>query len=356
VTPNTIMLDGRPVGQGQRPYIVAEMSANHNGVLEDALAIIDVAVAAGADAVKIQTYTADSITMDVDRPEFQIHGGLWDGKSLYALYQWAATPYSWHAELFSYAKKRGITLFSAPFDLEAVDFLEDLDCPFYKIASCELVDLPLIAKVAQTGKPMILSTGMASAVDVRDALACARDHGADDLIVLQCVSGYPAPAEDYNLAHIPDIASRFEVLAGLSDHTLDTATAIAATALGACLIEKHVTLGRDRGGPDDSFSLEQSDLEQLVAGTTRAHAALGQATYSVQESEADTRQFRRSLYIAADMKAGDRITETTVKSIRPSLGLAPKHYWEILGKRVRIDLKRGTPLSWDFIDGGDMLR
>ncbi len=352
-SPSDIRLAGRPIGAAHAPYIVAEMSANHNGSLDDALAIIDMAAEAGADAVKIQTYRADTITLDVDRPEFKIKGGLWDGNTLYALYEKASTPYAWHPALFAHAAKRGITLFSAPFDLAAVDFLEDLGCPFYKIASCELVDLPLIARVAETKKPVIMSTGMASLDEISEAVDCARQHGAQDIILLQCVSGYPAPPENYHLAHIPDMAKRFGVHVGLSDHTLDNTTAVAAAALGAVLIEKHVTLGRDRGGPDDSFSLEAADLKALCKDSKTAHAAIGTPDYSVQSSERGTTIFRRSLYVVVDMKKGDRLSADTVRSVRPSLGLAPKHYWSILGRRVNVDLKCGTPLSWEAIDQED---
>lgn len=353
---STILLGGQLVGPGHRPFIVAEMSANHNGSLADALKIIDMAKEAGADAVKIQSYTEDTITLNSDRDEFRIKGGLWEGETLYELYKRAKTPFEWHEPLIDHAHQVGIPLFSAPFDFSAVDLLEGLGCPFYKIASAELVDLPLIDKVARTGKPLIMSTGMGSLSDIQQAVLCARNAGARDIILLRCVSGYPAPSADYNLHHIPDMRERFGTLVGLSDHTQDDIAAIGATALGACLIEKHVTLGKDRGGPDDSFSLDREDLEQLCRVTRACFEALGKATYSPTESETGTLKFRRSLYTVTPIKAGQELTAHNIRSIRPANGLAPKLYWDLLGRRAAVDIPAGTPLSFDLLtDEGETI-
>lgn len=339
-----VEIDGRPIGVDYPPYIVAELSANHNGSIDTAFAIIEAAKRAGADAVKLQSYRPDTITIDSDRPEFQITGGLWDGKSLYELYQWAHMPWDWHKPLFDRARTLGITIFSSPFDRTAVDLLEDLNAPAYKIASFEAVDLPLIRYVASTGKPMIISTGMADATEIGEAVEAARDGGCTQLVVLHCVSAYPAPAEEYNLRTITDLASRFGVVAGLSDHTLDNTTAITAVAFGAALIEKHVTLNRNGGGPDDSFSLEPADLESLVRGTKTAWAALGNVSYERKDSEKGNVQFRRSLYAVRPIRKGELFTLENVRSIRPGLGLAPKYLDAILGKPSNIDLDAGSPI------------
>lgn len=350
--PNTpfINIAGRRVAADMPPYVIAELSANHNGCLETALRIIEEAKKSGADAVKLQTYTADTITLDCDTEDFQIHGGLWDGKTLYQLYKEAHMPWDWHAPLFSYARELGITIFSSPFDRTAVDLLEKLGAPAYKIASFEAVDLPLIKYVAATGKPMIISTGMADVEEIEEAVAAARNGGCKELAILHCVSGYPAPAEDYNLRTIPDMIRRFGLVTGLSDHTLDNTTAIASVALGSSIIEKHFTLNRKGGGPDDSFSLEPPELTQLCQDSKTAWHALGKIDYSRKPSEKGNLQFRRSLYIKLAIEAGDVLTESNVTSIRPGYGLPPKHYEDVLGKKVKKSLKPGEPLLWQHIE------
>ena len=347
-----IEIDGRRIGADYPPYIIAELSANHNGDINRAIQIIDAAKQAGADAVKLQTYTADTITIEHDSDEFKIHGGLWDGETLYSLYQKAHLPWEWHQPLFEHAKKLGITIFSSPFDFTAVDLLEQLDAPAYKIASFELVDLPLIRRVAQTGKPMIMSTGMATAEEIAEAVNTARSHGCQQLILLHCVSGYPAPAEQYNLRTIPDMAQRFNSITGLSDHTLDNATAIASVALGACVIEKHVTLDRSAGGPDDSFSLAPNELTRLCQDTRTAWSALGCATYERTEAEKGNVKFRRSLYVVKDIAVGEQLNADNIRSIRPGFGLSPRYYDEVLGRVAHRPLKKGTALSWDDISNG----
>lgn len=345
-----ININGREIGLNCSPYIIAELSANHNGDIQRAFDIMYAAKKAGADALKLQTYRADTITIDHDSEDFQIHGGLWDGKNLYELYQWAQMPWEWHKPLFDKARELDITIFSSPFDFTAVDLLEDLNAPAYKIASFECIDLPLIKYVASTGKPMIISTGMADENEIGEAIQTAKDNGCKELVVLHCVSGYPAPAKDYNLATIPDIAKRFGVLTGLSDHTIDNTTAITAVALGACLIEKHVTLDRNGGGADDSFSLEPKELEQLCRDSKTAWEAIGRVNYERKESEKGNVKFRRSLYVVKNIKAGDILTPEHVKSIRPGFGLAPKYYEQVLGKRVVKDVRRGVPLQWSLVD------
>lgn len=338
------------IGPQQVPYVIAELSANHNGNLERALAIMIAAKEAGASAVKLQTYRPDTITLKSDRPEFQIHGGLWDGHSLYDLYEWAHTPWEWHQALFAKGRELGLTVFSSPFDFSAVDLLESLDCPAYKIASFELVDLPLIRYAAQTGKPLIMSTGMANEAEIAAAVEMALKHGNGQLALLHCVSGYPAPAAEYNLRSIPLLRQRFGVEVGLSDHTLGSATAIAATALGATLIEKHFTLARADGGPDCAFSMEPAELTELVASINTAHAALGVADYQLTASEQGNRAFRRSLYLVKEMATGEVLTAEHIKSVRPALGLPPADYDRLIGKRVNRSLSANQPLSWEWID------
>ena len=344
-----INIAGRDIGDGCAPYIIAEMSANHNGDLNAALRIIEEAKRAGADAIKIQTYRPDTITLKSDLPDFQITDGLWAGRTLYDLYEWAHTPWEWHKPLFEHARKVGITIFSSPFDNTAVDLLEDLNAPAYKIASFEAVDLPLIKYVARTGKPMIISTGMADAEEIQEAIDAAREGGCKELAILHCVSGYPAPAEDYNLRTIPDMIERFGLVTGLSDHTLDNTTAIASVVMGASIIEKHFTLDRSGGGPDDSFSLEPTELAALCRDSKTAWAALGKVDYGRKSSEQGNVKFRRSLYFVKDLKAGDVITADAVRSVRPGFGVAPKYLEAVVGKRVSIDISRNTPVSQSFL-------
>lgn len=346
----TISIEGRRLGSGYRPYVVAEMSANHNGSIEVAYRIIHAAKQAGADAVKIQTYRPDTITLDSDADEFRIHGGLWDGRTLFELYSEAHMPWEWHAPLFEYARKAGITIFSSPFDNSAVDLLESLNAPAYKIASFEAIDLPLIKYVAGTHKPMIISTGMADADEIGEAIASARDGGCRELAILHCVSGYPAPASDYNLRTLSDMQKRFGVVVGLSDHTLDNTTAIAAVALGASIIEKHFTLNRGGGGPDDSFSLEPEELAALCKDARTAWSALGQVDYGLKASEQANVKFRRSLYFVKDLAAGELVTVDAVRSVRPGYGLAPKHLDNVLGRRLTRAVKANTPVAWDCLE------
>ena len=344
-----ITIDKRKIGSSYPPYIIAEMSANHNGDINNAYKIIDMAKAAGADAIKMQTYTADTLTIDSNLPEFQLIDGLWANRSLYDLYQEAATPWNWHKPLFEYAKKIGITIFSSPFDNSSVDLLESLNTPAYKIASFEAVDLSLIQYIAKTGKPLIISTGMADEEEIQEAIDSAKAAGCKNLAILHCVSGYPAPAEDYNLNTIIDMKKRFNLVTGLSDHTIDNATAIAGIALGASIIEKHVTLNRNGGGPDDSFSLESQELEYLCKGAKNAWKAIGKVDYGRKSSELGNVKFRRSLYIVEDIRAGEVISNYHVRSIRPGYGLAPKYLNSVIGKKVNKDLNRGEALKLEYI-------
>jgi len=341
-----IRIDGRAIGPNEPPYVVAELSANHNGQLPIALRLIEEAKKAGADAVKVQSFKADTITLNCDSDEFKIRGGLWDGRTLYALYEEAQMPWEWHQPLFEHARKVGITLFSSPFDMTAIDMLEDLNAPAYKIASFEAVDLPLIKYAAQTGKPMIISTGMADAEEIQEAIAAARDGGCKELAVLHCVSGYPAPAHDYNLRTIPDMMDRFGLVIGLSDHTLDNTTALTSVAMGARIIEKHFTLDRSGGGPDDSFSLEPSELAALCQGVKTAWQALGRVDYGRKSSEQGNVKFRRSLYFVKSLKVGDEITPDAIRSVRPGFGLPTKYADALLGKRMSRDVNYGTAVAW----------
>ncbi|MFL0797184.1 MAG: pseudaminic acid synthase [Cellvibrionaceae bacterium] len=341
---------GRKISAETQPYIIAELSANHGGKIENALKLIELAKQCGADAIKLQTYRPDTITIDCDKPDFKISGGLWDGRTLYDLYDEAHTPWEWHKQLFEHARKTGITTFSSPFDFTAVDLLEDLNAPAYKIASFEAIDLPLIKYVAKTGKPMIISTGMADEEEILEAVNAAEEAGCKELAILHCVSGYPAPAADYNLRTIIDMQERYGELVGLSDHTLDNTTAITSVALGACIIEKHFTLDRSGGGPDDSFSLEPAELKQLCNGAKTAWQALGNVDYGRKSSESGNVVFRRSLYFVEDIKAGEIITPDNVKSIRPGYGIPPKHLDEIMGKRVRRDVEIGTAVKWELME------
>ncbi|TBU86364.1 pseudaminic acid synthase [Phytopseudomonas dryadis] len=345
----SISIAGHRIGIDYPPYIIAELSANHNGKLETALRIIEEAKKAGADAIKLQTYTADTITLNSDAEEFQIRGGLWDGKTLYQLYQEAHMPWDWHKPLFDYARKLDITIFSSPFDNTAVDLLENLNAPAYKIASFEAIDLPLIKYVASTGKPMIISTGMADAEEIAEAIEAAREGGCKELAVLHCVSGYPAPAEDYNLRTIPDMIARHGLVTGLSDHTLDNTTAITSVALGASIIEKHFTLDRSGGGPDDSFSLEPHELTALCRDSKTAWQALGTVNYGRKSSEQANVKFRRSLYFVKDHFPGEVIGEDSVRSVRPGYGLSPRHLPMVLGKTLNRAVSRNTPVTAEVL-------
>ena len=346
----TMTVAGRRTGAGQASYIIAELSANHNGDLARAFAVMEAAKRAGADAVKLQTYTADTMTIDHSGPGFRIEGGLWHGRQLYELYQQAQTPWAWHEALFAKGRELGITVFSTPFDATAVDLLESLAAPVYKIASFEVVDIPLIRRVAATGKPIIMSTGIADLGEIAEAVAAARAAGCRELALLHCVSAYPAPAEDMNLRTIASLGDAFDVVVGLSDHTLGTAVSVAAVALGASLIEKHVTLDRAAGGPDSSFSLEPAELAQLVDHCRMANAAIGKVSYAREASENANLAFRRSIYVVKDLPAGGVLTPEHVRVIRPGFGLAPRHLDSVLGKRARRMLARGTPLAWDAIE------
>jgi len=344
-----MIINRREIGLNQPPYIIAEMSANHNGDIDRAFDSILVAKEAGADAVKIQTYTADTMTIDCDADDFKIKGGLWDGYNLYDLYKEAQTPYEWHKPLFNYAKEIGITIFSTPFDETAVDLLEELDTPAYKIASFEMIDLPLIKYVAQTKKPIILSTGMANLEEVSEAVEVAKDHGCQDLVLLHCISSYPTPPEQSNLRTIPDLAERFSVLSGLSDHTIGTTVSTTSVALGACLIEKHFTISRAEKGPDSVFSLEPDELKQLCQDTKIAWQSLGKASYKRKGVEESSAKFRRSIYAIKDIKKGEKFTIENIKRIRPGFGLAPKYYEKVLGGHACCNIARGTPVSFDLI-------
>lgn len=339
-----ITIAGRAIGPDHPPFVIAELSANHNGSLETARALVQAASKAGADAVKLQTYQPDTITLDSDGEDFRIKGGLWHGRSLYELYEEAHMPWDWHKPLFDHARQLGITIFSSPFDTTAIDMLEDLGAPAYKIASFEAVDLPLIRYAAATGKPMIISTGMADAEEIAEAVDAARSGGCNRMALLHCVSGYPAPPEDYNLRTIPDIIARHGLVTGLSDHTLDNTTAIASVALGASIIEKHFTLDRNGGGPDDSFSLEPAELAALCTGAKTAWSALGKVDYGRKSSERDNVQFRRSLYFVKDMKAGQTIPPDAVRSVRPGFGLAPKYLDHVVGAVLACDVASNTPV------------
>jgi len=340
-----MQIENRPIGSNSPPYLIAEMSANHNGKIDTAFRIIEEAKLAGANAVKLQTYKPDTITLNCTTDEFQVHGGLWDGRNLYDLYQEAHMPWDWHAPLFDYAKKIGITIFSSPFDHTAVDLLESLNAPAYKIASFEAIDLPLIRYVAKTRKPMIISTGMASVEEIQEAIDAARSAGCTQLAILHCVSGYPAPASDYNLRTIADMRERFGLVTGLSDHTLDNTTAITSIAMGASIIEKHFTLDRSGGGPDDSFSLEPSDLAELCTGAKTAWEALGRVSYERQASELGNVKFRRSLYFVRDIQAGEIVTQEHIRSVRPGFGLAPKFLDQVLGKKMSKSAHYGVAVT-----------
>lgn len=345
-----ITINNRKIGNQFSPYIIAEMSANHNGNIDNAYKIIDMAKTSGANAVKLQTYRPDTITMNMNSPDFIIKGGLWDGQSLYELYDRAYMPWEWHEPLFNYARKIGITIFSSPFDNSAVDLLENLNTPAYKIASFEAIDLSLIRYVAQTGKPMIISTGMANEKEIKEAISVAQGGGCKQLAILHCVSGYPAPASDYNLRTLVDMQNKFSLVTGLSDHTIDNSTAITSVALGASIIEKHVTLDRKGGGPDDSFSIELMELVELCSGAKTAWEALGKIDYGRKSSERDNLKFRRSLYFVKDLKKDEIITANHVRVIRPGYGLEPKYLEKIIGQKSRHSIAKGTAVTDQLVE------
>ncbi|WP_342508885.1 pseudaminic acid synthase [Sporosarcina sp. FSL K6-2383] len=339
----------REIGRSERPFIIAEMSGNHNHSLERALKIVDLAAEAGADAVKLQTYTPDTMTLDIHIGEFFIESdaNLWKGQSLYNLYKDAYTPWEWHEAIFNRCKEHGMLGFSSPFDETAVDFLETLDVPAYKIASFENVDIPLIKKVAATGKPIIISTGMASIAELDEAVQAVRSQGNDQLVLLKCTSTYPATPENSNIATIPHMRELFDLEVGLSDHTMGVGTSIAAVTLGATVIEKHFTISRAEGGVDAAFSMEPHELKLLVEETERAWDSLGTVTYGPTNAEKPSLEHRRSLYIGADLRAGDVLTKDNVRVIRPGHGLAPKYLELVLGKTIKVDVAKGAPMSWE---------
>jgi pseudaminic acid synthase len=340
---------GREISAERPPYVIAEISANHQGSIDVALNLIDLAKSAGAEAVKIQTYRPDTITLDLDSEDFFISEGKWAGQTLYQLYEAAHTPWEWHRQLFEHARLAGITLFSSPFDNTAVDFLEDLGAPAYKIASFEAVDIALIRYAASTGKPLIISTGMADQNEIQEAIAAAWDGGCTELAILHCVSAYPAPLSDYNLRTITDMTTRFALPVGISDHTVDNITAIAAVALGACIIEKHFTLDRDSGGPDDSFSSEPAEFKELCFSAKAAWSSLGRVSYQRESSEIENIKFRRSLYFVKQLQAGQIISADAIRSIRPGFGIAPKFMDEIVGSVLATDVRYGEPVTWAHI-------
>lgn len=345
-----LIINHRKIGRDQPPYIIAELSANHNGSLERALQTIEAAKKAGASAIKLQTYTADTMTIDCDQPEFIVRGGLWDGYKLYDLYKEAQTPFEWHQAMFEHAQKIGITAFSTPFDESAVDLLESLCTPAYKIASFENTDLPLIRYVAKTGKPIIMSTGMASEEEIAEAVAVARSAGCKDLVLLHCISSYPAPVEQSNIRQLSELARRFDVVTGLSDHTLGTTASLAAVALGACIIEKHFTLSRADKGPDSEFSIEPVELKGLCQEARDVWLALGKVGFARQLAERGSKVFRRSVYFVRDLPAGAIVGAEDVRRIRPGMGLPPKYMDALIGKRLKVAVVRGTPTQWEQFD------
>jgi N-acetylneuraminate synthase len=345
-----ITIDGRKIGQQFPPYIIAELSANHNGVLQKALDTISEAKKRGADAIKLQTYSADTMTIDSDAQAFKIKGGLWDGYKLYDLYKEAQTPYEWHKAMFDHARKIGITCFSTPFDETAVDLLEEMNAPAYKVSSFEATDLPLIKYIASTKKPMIMSTGMANFEEIEEMVATARDAGCEDLILLHCISSYPAPVEQSNLLTIPNMRENFGVQIGLSDHTISNTASVVASALGATVIEKHFILDRNDKGPDSDFSIEPSELDSLCQQTKDAWLSLGKAGYDRKPAEEMNVNFRRSVYFVKDMKAGEVITKDCIRRIRPGFGLEPKFEEQLIGKTVKQNIQYGTATSWDLIN------
>jgi len=344
-----IKIDDRVIGPGQPPYLVAELSANHNGSIECARRTIDAAIDAGADAIKLQSYTPDTMTIDSDLPDFVIAGGPRDKYRLYDLYQQAHTPFEWHRELFDYGRAQGITIFSTPFDETAVDLLEELETPAYKIASFELVDLPLIRYVASTGKPIILSTGMGNKLEIEEAVGTVRDAGCEELVLLHCVSSYPAPIEQANLRKISTLAEYFEIGIGLSDHTLGPTAAITAIALGACMVEKHFTISRQDQGLDSTFSVEPEEFKLLAEAVSGSWLSLGQDGFDRPEVESNSKKFRRSIYFVKDLPAGTVIGKDDIRRIRPGYGLSPKYWAELEGRELAVDVRKGTATSWEHL-------
>lgn len=345
-----IEIEGTKIGKEFPPYLIAEMSANHNGNINTAKEIIKSAKESGASAVKLQTYKPETITLDLKNSDFILKGGLWDGRSLFDLYKEAHMPWEWHTDLFGYAKELGITIFSSPFDFSAVDLLEDLNTPAYKIASFEVTDLRLIKYIASTRKPLIISTGMANKEEIQEAIDVANESGCDQIAILHCVSGYPAPSSDYNLATLLDLSKQFNKVVGLSDHTLDNVTAIASIALGSSIVEKHFTLDRELGGPDSDFSLEPRELKILADSLNNAWEAIGNINYDLKSSEESNVKFRRSIYFVKDLKAGEVITEECLRSVRPGYGLPTKYFDSLIGKKIKKDVVYGTPTSFELIE------
>lgn len=342
-------IGGFEITKESKVFIIAELSANHNGNIETAIETIRAAKRAGADCIKLQTYTADTITIDCDKDDFLIKGTIWEGKNLYKLYQEAYTPWEWHTELFKVAKEEGLVCFSSPFDKTAVDFLETLNVPAYKIASFEITDIPLIEYTASMGKPIIISTGIAEEADIALALEACRRMGNTDIALLKCTSSYPAPIEEANLCMVKDLAERYGVITGLSDHTMGATAPIVATVFGAKIIEKHFILDRAIGGPDASFSMNEEEFTAMVKAVREAESAIGKVDYTLTAKQAKGKDFSRSLYVVEDMKAGDIITEKNVRSIRPGFGLHPKQFKEILGQKISVDVERGAGFKEEYI-------
>tara|TARA_Y100001970_G_scaffold280408_1_gene389349 strand:- start:1749 stop:2804 length:1056 start_codon:yes stop_codon:yes gene_type:complete len=346
----TINIDGREIGENRPPYIIAELSANHNGSLDRAFKTIEMSKLMGADAVKFQTYTPDTLTINSTNEDFQIKEGLWKGSTLYQLYESAYTPYEWHQDMFEYAKSINITCFSTPFDETAVDLLEDLNTPAYKVASFEIIDIPLIKYIASTKKPMIISTGMANKEEIEEAVEVSKENGSNEIVLLHCISGYPTPVDQSNLLTIPKMKEHFDLPIGLSDHTLGTEVSVTSIALGASVIEKHVTLDSSDKGPDSEFSLDPEQLNQLCNDCNSAWKALGSAGYERRPVEKENIKFRRSIYVVKDINPGELLTKENIRRIRPGFGLPPKHFGEILGKKAKVKISRGTPLDWEMVE------
>lgn len=346
-----IAINNRKIGAGFPTYVIAEMSANHNQDLNKAIKIVEAAKAAGADAVKLQTYTADTMTIDCDNEYFKIKGTIWEGQNLHKLYQQALTPWEWHPVLKELCDRIGLDLFSTPFDLTSVDFLEKYDVPAYKIASFEVVDIPLLKRIARTGKPIIMSTGMATAEEIDEALETIRAEGNEQIALLKCTSAYPAPMEEMNLKTIPYFLNKYALPVGLSDHTIGSVSAVAAVALGGCVIEKHLTLSRQDPGPDSTFSTEPEEFKSMVNDIRAVEKALGTSTYEITEKQKENRVFRRSLFIVKDVKAGEALSHDNVRSIRPGHGLHTRYLDQVLGKKAVKDIKKGVPLRWELVEG-----